>query len=51
MAREFVFSVQTRVDKGQSAIRLVTSWATSREAVTALNEFLRRNLLNQTLPQ
>lgn len=51
MARKFVFSVQTRVDEGQSAIRLVTSWATSREAVTALNEFLRRNLLNQTLPQ
>lgn len=41
LAKQFVFSVQEEVDANHSAIRLVTSWATTEESVTALVEFLQ----------
>jgi threonine aldolase len=41
MAEQFVYSVQLKVDPDHSAIRLVTSWATTEESVNALVEFLK----------
>ncbi len=40
LAKRFAFSVQNQVDTTHSAIRLVTSWATSEESVSALIDFL-----------
>lgn len=40
MERQFVFSVQAMLGGEQSAIRLVTSWATTEESVQALVDFL-----------
>ena len=36
LSEKFVFSVQAKVDSEHSAIRFVTSWATSEESVEAL---------------
>ncbi|NLW16520.1 MAG: aminotransferase class V-fold PLP-dependent enzyme [Firmicutes bacterium] len=40
LAEQFLFSVQEEIDANHSAIRLVTSWATTEESVTALIDFL-----------
>lgn len=40
LAKQFVFSVQEEVDANHSAIRLVTSWATTERSVAALITFL-----------
>lgn len=40
LAKQFVFSVQERIDEESSAIRLVTSWATDDKSVGALLDFL-----------
>ena len=39
LAREFKYSVQVKVDEEHSAVRFVTSWATTQESVDALSEF------------
>lgn len=39
LAKEFRYMVQEKVDDEHSAIRLVTSWATTEESVNELNEF------------
>jgi len=36
---EFLYSVQAKVNEDHSAIRFVTSWATTRESIEALSEF------------
>lgn len=41
LSKEFVFSVQAKVDGEHSAIRLVTSWATTEEQVEELIRFFR----------
>lgn len=43
MSTEFKFSVQTKLDDEQTAIRLVTSWATTEESVEAFEEFLKKS--------
>lgn len=43
LAEQFIFSVQTEVDEQHSAIRLVTSWATTEESVTALIECFKQH--------
>lgn len=43
LSERFVFSVQKRIDATHSAIRLVTSWATTEESVEALIDFLATN--------
>lgn len=42
LEQEFEFSVQKKIDDNYSAIRFVTSWATTKESVTALCSFLRQ---------
>lgn len=41
LSKEFVYSVQAKVDEDHSAIRLVTSWATTEEQVAKLIQFFR----------
>lgn len=41
LSEEFQYSVQANVDNEHSAVRFVTSWATTQESVDALCEFLR----------
>lgn len=41
LSREFSYEVQEKVNKDSSAIRFVTSWATTQESVDALCNFLR----------
>ena len=36
LAEKFVFSIQEKIDKENSAVRFVTSWATTEESVEAL---------------
>ncbi len=43
LAEHFLFSVQLKVDEGHSAIRLVTSWATTEQGVDALCDWLRQH--------
>jgi threonine aldolase len=43
LANEFLFSVQKEIDPNNSAIRFVTSWATTDKSVEALQEFLNNN--------
>jgi threonine aldolase len=40
LSKNFVFSEQAKIDENHSAIRFVTSWATTEENVDALCEFL-----------
>jgi threonine aldolase len=42
MAEEFIFSVQAKIDDKNSAVRFVTSWATTKKSVDALCDFLIR---------
>jgi threonine aldolase len=44
MEKQFIFSIQKKVDETHSAIRFVTSWATTQESVTALCSFLKQTL-------
>jgi threonine aldolase len=39
LEKEFLFSVQKKIDDDNSAIRFVTSWATTAKSVEALHEF------------
>ncbi len=41
MAEKFGFQIQDRVDEEHSAIRLVTSWASSQSSVDSLIEFIQ----------
>ena len=41
LEKEFIFSLQKKVDETHSAVRFVTSWATTQKSVDALCEFLR----------
>lgn len=41
LSRDFSFNIQEKVDDSHHAIRLVTSWATKEEAVTAFLEALK----------
>lgn len=43
MEKEFVYEFTDKVDKDNTAIRFVTSWATKLEAVEALGKFLQEN--------
>lgn len=36
LSKKFIFSIQKRIDESHSAVRFVTSWATSDESVNAL---------------
>lgn len=42
LEKEFVFSIQKKMDETHSAVRFVTSWATKAESVKALCDFFRR---------
>ncbi|BCJ94099.1 amino acid lyase [Anaerocolumna cellulosilytica] len=44
LEKEFTFSVQKEIDEKHSAIRFVTSWATTQESVAALCSFLKKTL-------
>ncbi|BCJ98854.1 threonine aldolase family protein [Anaerocolumna chitinilytica] len=44
LKEEFLFSVQKNMGNGQSAIRFVTSWATTPASVEALCNFLQKKL-------
>ena len=41
LSENFIFMEQAKIDEKHSAIRLVTSWATTEENVEALSKFLR----------
>jgi len=43
LSEQFLFSLQEEVDDDHSVIRLVTSWATTEEAVVALIDFFQRH--------
>lgn len=43
MSEEFVYSVHATVNDKETAIRFVTSWATTVESVEALKEFFKKN--------
>jgi threonine aldolase len=45
-SEKFGYMVQAKVEEGQSAIRLVTSWATTEESVSELEQFLNDNTLS-----
>ncbi|NLZ82484.1 MAG: threonine aldolase, partial [Clostridiales bacterium] len=36
LSKKFLFSIQKRMDETHSAVRFVTSWATTEESVNAL---------------
>ncbi len=42
LEKEFAFSIQKKVDETHSAVRFVTSWATTQKSVDALCEFFHR---------
>ncbi len=42
LEKEFIFSVQKKMDESHSAIRFVTSWATTPKSVEALCDFLKK---------
>lgn len=46
LQEEYAFYVWAKIDEDHSAIRLVTSWATSEEAVSALREEIRKAAKN-----
>lgn len=41
LEKEFIFSLQKKVDETHTAVRFVTSWATTQQSVDALCEFFR----------
>ncbi len=41
LSKEFIYEFAEKVDDSNTAIRFVTSWATPRESVEALEEFLK----------
>ncbi len=43
MEEQFVYEFQEKMDEENSAVRFVTSWATTKESVEALDEFLKTN--------
>lgn len=43
LSKNFTFSLQEKIDDNYSAIRLVTSWATTNESVDSLCEFFYNN--------
>lgn len=43
LSKEFIYSVQARVDREHTAIRLVTSWATAADNVDQLIEFFKNH--------
>lgn len=43
LSKQFQYSVQEKVDEKHSAVRFVTSWATTFESVDALSKFLEEN--------
>ena len=43
MEKEFVYSVQTKINEDLTAVRFVTSFATKEESVEALREFFKKN--------
>ena len=43
LSKEFVYELTEKVDEENSAVRFVTSWATTKESVEALDEFLKAN--------
>ncbi len=43
ISEKFVYEFIERIDKDNSAVRFVTSWATTKESVEALDEFLKSN--------
>jgi threonine aldolase len=40
LSKEFIYSVQAKIDEENSAVRFVTSWATTKKSVDALCDFL-----------
>lgn len=42
LSKEFVYSIQTKVDDDHTAVRFVTSWATTQEGVDQLREFFNK---------
>lgn len=47
LEKEFTFSIQFKVDEKHSVIRLVTSWATTKEGVDALVDFFEANPISE----
>ncbi len=43
LSKEFLFSIQTKIDDQNTVIRFVTSWATTLESVDALTNFFIKN--------
>lgn len=43
LSKEFLFSIQDKVDEQNTVIRFVTSWATTLESVDALTNFFTKN--------
>jgi len=43
MSQKFIYSVHAKVNNKETAIRFVTSWATTVESVEALREFFKKN--------
>ncbi len=43
LSKQFQYSIQEKVDEKHSAVRFVTSWATTLESVDKLNAFLKEN--------
>lgn len=43
LSKEFLYSVQTKVDDQNTVVRFVTSWATTLESVDALTNFFIKN--------
>lgn len=41
LSKEFLYSIEARVDKDNSAVRFVTSWATTEESVNKLISFFK----------
>lgn len=44
LSKEFSFNLQEEMDNNSSAIRLVTSWATTQDSVDALIEFFNKHI-------
>lgn len=43
LSKEFVYEFTEKIDAENTAVRFVTSWATTKESVEALDEFLKSN--------
>jgi len=41
LSEEFVYSIEAKVDENNSAVRFVTSWATTKESVDKISEFFK----------